>query len=115
MCEAQENLVASTGFAVVSPKPVVEDSFVYHHVMTTRFAMYLEGAATGQAYPAVRPDDVADFRLPVPSLPEQQVIAGLLDSVDASIAEARKEREGLQSLKDSTADALLTGRKRISA
>ena len=115
VCEAQENLVASTGFAVVSPKPVVEGSFVYHHVMTTRFAMYLEGAATGQAYPAVRPGDVADFRLPVPSLPEQQVIVWLLDSVDASIDEARKERESLQSLKDSTADALLTGRKRIHA
>lgn len=115
VCEAQENLVASTGYAVVSPRPIVEGSFVYHHVMTTRFAIYLEGAATGQAYPAVRPGDVGDFRLPVPSLREQQIMAELLDSVDASVAELRKEREGLQSLKDSTADALLTGRKRISA
>ena len=51
--------------------------------------------------------------VPLPPLSEQQAIAGLLNRVDDVVAEAKKERDGLQSLKNSTADALLTGRVRV--
>ena len=110
---APENLIASTGFAVVSPGPRVNGSLVYHHVLTNRFAQWLEDATTGQAYPAVRPTDVADFLVPLPCLLEQSAIAGLLDSVGRAIELGHKERDGLQSLKASAADALLTGRVRV--
>ena len=112
--KAPKNLVASTGFAVVSPGLNVNGSFAYHHVMTNQFAQYLENATTGQAYPAVRPRDVADFRLPLPPLPEQEAMAELLDGVDVTIAEAKRERAGLQLLKASAADALLTGRVHLT-
>ena len=112
--KAPKNLVASTGFAVVSPGLKVNGSFAYHHVMTNQFAQYLENATTGQAYPAVRPRDVADFRLPLPPLPEQEAMAELLDGVDVTIAEAKRERDGLQLLKASAADALLTGRVHLT-
>ena len=110
--EASANLVASTGFAVLTPVANVDGSLIYHNVMTERFASYLENATTGQAYPAVRPGDVADFRLPLPPLSEQQAIAGVLDGVDAAIGQAKHETNMLKLLKDSTADALLTGRVR---
>ena len=112
--KAPKNLVASTGFAVVSPGLKANGSFAYHHVMTNQFAQYLENATTGQAYPAVRPRDVADFRLPLPPLPEQEAMAELLDGVDVTIAEAKRERDGLQLLKASAADALLTGRVHLT-
>jgi restriction endonuclease S subunit len=51
--------------------------------------------------------------IPLPSLGEQQAIAGLLDGVDEAVAEAKRERDGLQLLKESAADALLTGRVRV--
>ena len=51
--------------------------------------------------------------IPLPSLPEQRAISGLLNGVDATIAEAKRERDGLQFLKESAADALLTGRVRV--
>ena len=50
----------------------------------------------------------------LPPLPEQRAIAGLLDRVDESIERVRDEREALQSLKASTADALLTGQVRVA-
>ena len=56
--QSTDNLIASTGFAVLSPMDEVDGSFIYHHIMTEQFAGYLENAATGQAYPAVRPDDI---------------------------------------------------------
>ena len=40
-------------------------------------------------------------------------IAAMLDSVDDALDRAREEREGLQSVKVSAADALLTGLVRV--
>ncbi len=51
--------------------------------------------------------------IPLPSLAEQETIATSLDGVDATLAQLRRERDGLESLKSSTADALLTGRVRL--
>ena len=41
-------------------------------------------------------------------------MAKLLDGVDVTLERAREERAGLQLLKESTADALLTGRVRMA-
>ena len=51
---------------------------------------------------------------PLPPIAEQQAIASALDGVDLTLAQARNEREGLQLLKESSADALLTGRVRVN-
>ena len=109
---AAENLIASTGFAVLSPLANVDGSFVYHNVMTHQFARYLTNATTGQAYPAARPADVAAYILPIPPLAEQRAIATVLDSVDATIERSRGEYAGLQASKASLAKALLTGQVR---
>ena len=49
----------------------------------------------------------------LPSFAEQQAIAATLDRVDAALEVAREELAGLRLLKESTADALLTGRVRV--
>ncbi len=53
--------------------------------------------------------------IPLPPLLEQQTIATLLDSVDDATDRARRERDALQTMKGSVADALLTGRMRVSS
>ena len=106
--EAPTNLVASTGFAVVSPRRVVNGSFVYQHVMTSQFAQYLENAATGQAYPAVLASDVAGFTLPVPPLPEQCAIAAVLDSIDEAIECTEAVIAATERLRDALLHELLT-------
>lgn len=113
--DASENLIASTGFAVLTVKECVDKSFVYHNIMTHRFADYLERSTTGQAYPAVRSSDIEAFALAIPPLSEQQTIAAMLDSVDAAVERSREERDMLESLKASTADVLLTGRTRVGS
>ena len=106
--KAPENLVASTGFAVLTPKADVDGSFVYHHVMTPPFALELENATTGQAYPAVRPADVASYELPLPPLGEQQAIAAVLDSVDDAIEGAEAVIAATEQLRDSLLRQMLT-------
>ena len=111
--QAPFNLIASTAFAVLTPRPEVDESLVYHHVMTPSFAEHLKASMTGQAYPAIRPSDVTTYPILLPPLPEQRAIAAALDSVEEAIEQALAERDALQSLKASTAEALLTGRMRV--
>ena len=107
--EAPKNLIASTGFAVLTPKSDVDGSYGYHHVMTQQFADYLEKATTGQAYPAVRPADVANFVLPIPPLPEQRAIAAVLDSIDDAIEQTEAVIAATEQLRrDSLLHQLLT-------
>ena len=106
--EAPKNLIASTGFAVLTPKSDVDGSYVYHHVMTQQFADYLEKATTGQAYPAVRPADVTNFVLPIPPLLEQRAIAAVLDSIGDAIERTEAVIAATEQLRDSLLHQLLT-------
>ena len=106
--KAAENLVASTGFAVLTPSTEVEGSFVYHHVMTEQFAAKLEAAATGQAYPAVRPDDVSNYSIALPPQSEQRAIADVLDSIDVAIERTEAIIAATETLRDSLLHELLT-------
>ena len=106
--EASDNLVASTGFAVVTPLETVDGSFAYHHVMTSQFADHLVGATTGQAYPAVRPNDVEAYQLLLPPLPEQRAIAAVLDSIDGAIEGAEAVIAATEHLRDALLHDLLT-------
>ena len=106
--EAPENLIASTGFTVLSPLSTTNGSWIYHHVMTQSFAGYLENATSGQAYPAVRPDDIARYPLPFPPLAEQQAIAAVLDSIDEAIERSEEAITTTERLQDSLRHELLT-------
>lgn len=105
---APDNLVASTGFAVVTPHSDVAGSLIYHHIMTHKFMQYLENHMTGQAYPAIRPEDVSSFKLLLPPLSEQQGIASVLDSIDEAIESTEATITTTESLRDSLRHQLLT-------
>ena len=60
------NTIASTGFAVISPRQT-PFSFLYPALTTDEFVAYLVNHATGTAYPAVNQKDFEAARLTVPS------------------------------------------------
>lgn len=61
-----ENLIVSTGFAVISPSKVPY-SYLYKSITTDAFAEYLTNHATGSAYPAVNANDFKSAAILVPS------------------------------------------------
>ena len=61
-----ENLIASTGFVVISPKSL-PTSFLYQAVTTDLFVGYLENHAKGAAYPAVVSGDFERATILVPT------------------------------------------------
>ena len=76
--------------------------------MTPGFARYLENATTGQAYPAVRPADVAAYALPVPPPAEQRAIAAVLDPIDEAIERTEEVIAATERLRDALLHELLT-------
>ena len=76
--------------------------------MTHQFARYLSNATTGQAYPAVRPSDVASYVLPLPPRAEQRGIAAVLDAIDEAIERTEDVIAATERLRDALLHELLT-------
>ena len=70
-------------------------------------------ATPGVSQANINPTSLKSLTIPLPCLSEQRAMAVALDGMDEAIEQARRERDGLQMLKSSVADALLTGRVRI--
>ena len=66
------------------------------------------------AQPNINAQEYASMSVPLPSIGEQEAIVGTLVAVDEAVERARGVRAGLQALKASASDALLTGRVRVN-
>lgn len=64
--EPPENLVASTGFAVISPKPGIPFTFVHLAVTSDSFVEQMAMVAKGSAYPATSFEDFGKAKLLLP-------------------------------------------------
>ena len=105
--EAPNNLIASTGYAVVRPADGVDGRFLYQHILSDAFIRFLVPRMTGSNYPAVRPRDVEAYELLVPPLLEQRKIATILSSVDDAIEDCRRVIEQIRVVKRGLMQQLL--------
>ena len=83
-----ENFLASTGFAVIRGRPdVVYTEFIYWFLVQDNIVEYLQMIAESStsAYPSIRPSDLEELKIPLPSLPEQRRIAEVLGALDDKI------------------------------
>jgi type I restriction enzyme S subunit len=92
-----DELVASTGFAVLRTTPAYDDRLLYHVVLGANVLGQARRAEVGSSYPAVNERDVGSFVIPLPPVREQRRIAEILDSVDESIRCAEYVIRKLQS------------------
>ena len=106
--EAAKNLVASTGYAVVRPGDQIDGPFLYQHVMSDRFVDFLKSRMRGSNYPAVKGADVGEYKLLLPSLPEQQKIAAILSSMDDAIEKTQAVINQVEVVKRGLIQELLT-------
>ena len=64
--EAQENLIASTGFCVISSNNSKLSWYLYSLITSDLFTEYLVKIADGGAYPAFNPKEIEDAIIPLP-------------------------------------------------
>lgn len=80
--DSRNNLIASTGTAVVSAKPDNNTDFLFHMLFSKSFMTFCENRMNGTNYPAITPDDLSVFQIPIYSHNEQILFANELNSID---------------------------------
>lgn len=77
--------IASTGFAVLSPRKI-DSRFLYYLTTNDRYIDFLVKSCTGSAYPAFGPNVIVESEVTIPrSVPEQHAIASILSALDDKI------------------------------
>lgn len=86
--EIENDLIASTGFAVISPKNKTIGSIMFHAFFSNHFSHYCEARVSGTSYPAISARDVGKFKIYIPHEKEGiTAIAKTLNSIDYSISQ----------------------------
>jgi len=112
--EPEENLIVSTGFAVVRPRKQLDSRFAAYALRAPYFVDAVVARSVGVSYPAVNASDIADLRVVVPPSDEQRAIAAFLDRetarIDALIGKVEKSIELLREYRAALISAAVTGK-----
>lgn len=93
-----ENLIASTGFAVIRPQKI-HSGFLGHLLRSEFIVGNIISRSVGVSYPAINPSALIRINIPIPmDLSEQTAIATFLDHETAKIDELVAEQEKLIEL-----------------
>lgn len=103
-----ENLIVSTGFAVVRPTSVLDHRFCKYALRENRFLWEVESRSTGISYPAINASDLGDIKLNLPELTSQRLIANYLDRETARIDGLIAEKERMLALLEEKRAALIS-------
>ncbi len=108
-----ENLIVSTGFAVLTPKKNVLGEYLIQYVFSDKVSRQFFQLVVGSNYPAVNSSDVAHLKLAIPHIKEQEKICNVLQLWDTAIEKQTALIEKLTLRKRGLMQQLLTGKKRL--
>lgn len=96
--DVDDNMVFSTGFAVLEAKSNVDSRYLGYMCLSQHFVQAVEAQSVGVSYPAVNVADIAKLRVSLPSLEEQRRIADFLDVETARIDNLIAKKRNLFAL-----------------
>ncbi|MDK2831664.1 MAG: type restriction enzyme subunit [Methanolobus sp.] len=97
----QENLVVSTGFAVIEVKEhLAAPLFIFYFLTSDEIVETLDviAEASTSAYPSLKSSDIEALDLLLPPLPEQHAIASVLSSLDDKIDLLHRQNKTLEAM-----------------
>jgi type I restriction enzyme S subunit len=95
------NLIASTGFAVISPNVFLNKGYAAYCLRASGFIKEVVARSVGVSYPAINASDLVNIKTPEPSIAEQEKIAAFLDHETAKIdALIEKQQRLIELLKE---------------
>jgi len=109
-----ENLIVSTGFAVIEPTKNIKPKFLFYAIRSEKFIQKVIADSKGVAYPAINAPELGQIYLIVPPLQDQTEIANYLDKatskIDKTIQKIEKKIELLEEYKKSLIHHVVTGK-----
>ena len=110
--EPVENLVVSTGFAVIRPRRM-EPRYLSYAARESRFVETVVARSVGVSYPAVNASEIATIPVPMPPATEQRAISDYLDretaKLDRLIEKVETAIERLREYRSALITAVVTG------
>ena len=111
---ANDDLICSTGFAVLTPRQETVPKFVNYVVQSDIFTDRVTAESVGIAYPAISESRFGSLQVCVPPLDEQAAIVEYLDEatvgIDAAIARARRQIELVEEYRPRLIADVVTGK-----
>jgi type I restriction enzyme S subunit len=102
-----DNLIVSTGFAVVRPRASVFDAgFCKYALREPAFLAEVEMRSVGVSYPAINASDLGDIQIHLPALQHQRAVANYLDCETARL-------DGLVAAKERVLELLAEKRRAL--
>lgn len=108
------NMVASTGFCVISCVSI-HNEFLFYLLFSKIIMEQVESCMSGSNYPAVNAIDIKQFRIPCPPIDEQKSISCALSILDKEIDLIKRKIVMLRKQKQALMKVLLNGRIRIKS
>lgn len=108
-----KDLVASTGFAVITPKEE-DGEFIYQYLFSQLVSKQFYQLLVGSNYPAINSSDVKRLKIVKPPFPERMKIASILSTWDEAIAKTQQIMAQLQQRNKGLMQQLLIGERRLS-
>ncbi len=105
--------IASTGFAVLTPKKNMCGDYVYHYLFSVHITGQIKALVVGTNYPAINSSDVAGLSIYCPEYEEQKKIADILNNCDSTILKLQDKLDCLKQEKKALMQQLLTGKRRV--
>ena len=104
-----DNLIVSTGFAVIRPRlDQLDADYCKYALREPEFLHEVVARSVGISYPAINTSDLGNIPIYIPPLSEQKAIAHYLDQEIAKIDELIKAKKRLLELLDEKRRALIT-------
>jgi type I restriction enzyme S subunit len=112
--EALKDVIVSTGFAVVRPKPHIEPRYLAWSLQSDPFVEEVVSRSVGVSYPAIAPSALADIPITVAvQAAHQELIADFVDRethrIDALVEAKRKQLDLLAEYRQALITAAVTG------
>ncbi|MDC0603236.1 restriction endonuclease subunit S, partial [Aliiglaciecola sp.] len=94
-------------------KSTLHCQYLLQHIASEHFKSYVDAVKTVTAIPHISAKDIKHFKIPLPSVEEQQKIATVLTNADREIELLEQQLADLKQEKKALMQQLLTGKRRV--
>jgi type I restriction enzyme S subunit len=112
--DCADNMIVSTGFAVLRPFKIWVPKYLYYMVTSEPFVQKIVANSVGVAYPAINPLEAGRFKVLIPGIDEQNEIVEYIESqtqkMDMLIKGIKKQIDLLNEYKTSLISHAVTGK-----